>query len=450
MKKSFNFNNLFCLTVFLMLFSCQQNLEDPQFTGKVEFTFNASKNFEGKAAKNNIEDARYVLVKIAKDDGEIVYENEKLELYKFGDDFVSAPLALNPGNYQLLEFMVLDENNQVIYATPLEGSELAPLVTNPLPMDFEVAQDVTLKLVPEVVDVDGTTAEAFGYTTFSFDPILAWDFQLSVFAYDQSTENFELTEADLYVVNGEDTTQTETLEPATNYITLAQDLESYTIIISKEGKQSYVKEFTTEDLRAYLNTPLIVVLEEGNIISLQPGSELGKDALVGSLAPDANHGDVGHFQPYAWTINGALNVVRNFIDFDILNHVQNAEEIDKVYLHLFYNERPPIDPFGQGHHGENSFNVYRITSPWEEMGVTWNTQPSVDESVSVLVPKSTTKTEDYKIDVTVLVKEMVNNPESSYGFALQLIDETPFRTAVFASSDHPNSDLWPKLEIIKK
>ena len=187
------------------------------------------------------------------------------------------------------------------------------------------------------------------------------------------------------------------------------------------------------------------------IIEIQPGPELGKDALVGSIVPNNNYGDVSHFQPYAWTENGILNVIRCFIDFDILSHIENAEEVDKVYLHLFYNpDRPALSPFGKGHHGENAFNIYRITSPWEEMGVIWNTQPSVDESINVLVPKSTTKTEDYKIDVTVLVKEMINNPESSYGFALQLLDETPYRTTVFVSSDHPNSDLWPKLEIIKK
>ena len=146
-----------------------------------------------------------------------------------------------------------------------------------------------------------------------------------------------------------------------------------------------------------------------------------------------------------------ISVVRSYIDFDINHIVDDADEIDQAYLYLFFNNtRGYIEPFGEGHQGENAFLISRITSPWEEMEVTWNTQPGVDNSVNVLAPKSLTRTEDYKIDVTQLVKNMINNPDNSYGFALSLVEEAPYRAAVFASSDHSNSELWPKLEIIKK
>ena len=451
MKKSFNFNNLFCLTVLLMLFSCQQDLEDPQITGKVEFTFNTSKSLEGKAAKNNIEDARYVLVKIAKDDGEVVYENEKLELYKFGDDFVSEPLALSIGNYQLLEFLILDENNQVIFATPLKGSELASLVTNPLPMDFEVAQDVTLKLVPEVVDVDGTTAEAFGYTTFSFDPILVWDFQLSVFAYDYNTENFELTEANLYVINGEDTAQTETLEAAINYIALQQESEHYTLVISKEGYQSYNKEFMAEDLRGYLNNPLVVVLEEGKKIMIKLGPDDGKDSNVSSHWEwvDKNFG-LGSLNVIAWTHNQQINNTKAYIDFEINHKVANADDIEQVYLYLnFCYNCSALPTTGGGNSGDNAMYVRRVTSPWEELSITWNSQPTVSEENKVLVPAGT-KTQDYKIDVTDLVKDMINDPDNSYGFNISLVNYAKYKGVFMASSENVDPAIRPKLEIIKK
>jgi hypothetical protein len=46
-----------------------------------------------------------------------------------------------------------------------------------------------------------------------------------------------------------------------------------------------------------------------------------------------------------------------------------------------------------------------------------------------------------------LLQDNIDNPNSGFGFLLKLKNETPFRLLAFASSDHPNSALHPKLQI---
>jgi hypothetical protein len=51
------------------------------------------------------------------------------------------------------------------------------------------------------------------------------------------------------------------------------------------------------------------------------------------------------------------------------------------------------------------------------------------------------------MDVTNLIQDVMADPSNSFGFLLKLKNETPYRLLAFASSDHPNESLHPKLEI---
>ena len=42
---------------------------------------------------------------------------------------------------------------------------------------------------------------------------------------------------------------------------------------------------------------------------------------------------------------------------------------------------------------------------------------------------------------------MIVDPSAGYGFLLKLLEESYYRIMVFASSDHPNAALHPKLEL---
>ncbi len=48
-------------------------------------------------------------------------------------------------------------------------------------------------------------------------------------------------------------------------------------------------------------------------------------------------------------------------------------------------------------------------------------------------------------DITTLVQEMVNNRAEDYGFIIKLETEDGNKGMYFASSDHPDPNLHPKL-----
>jgi hypothetical protein len=90
----------------------------------------------------------------------------------------------------------------------------------------------------------------------------------------------------------------------------------------------------------------------------------------------------------------------------------------------------------------------RITSPWNEMQVTWNTQPSVTILNEVGREQTTDVHEDFvDLDVTALVSDMVSFPNEAFGFELSLVTEEPYRMLVMASSDHPDPAKRPKLVV---
>ncbi len=179
-------------------------------------------------------------------------------------------------------------------------------------------------------------------------------------------------------------------------------------------------------------------------ITLQPDSAGGKDAEIALIVPNNNYGNSGKCSPYAWTQNSILNVVRPLIEFDLSNIPANATITDAKFT-LFYN--PNYAPLTQ-HNGSNAFWIKRITSTWTENTVTWNTQPTTTSINQVSVPQSLSPTQDYiDIDVTALVQDMINNPATSFGFMLQLQNETPYADVMLASSDNIDKTLHPKIQI---
>jgi len=166
---------------------------------------------------------------------------------------------------------------------------------------------------------------------------------------------------------------------------------------------------------------------------LQPDPERGIDAEVFScfqLGYDSlNFGDIQDICATDWTKSGHESIIRSLIYFD-LSSVPNAAMVKSAKLTLYHNPNSP-----EGQHsslsGSNTSVIQRITSPWSEYDVTWNnhTQNFVD------------------IDVTQLVKDSKNAPQSSYGFLFRQQIEQYYRKLVFASSDYPVDSLRPKLVI---
>jgi predicted heme/steroid binding protein len=153
--------------------------------------------------------------------------------------FVSAPLVLPPGDYQITEFMVAYLGYSVLYATPLEGSPLAPLVDDPLPINFSVVGDAVTDTNVEVVDIRTHEAEDFGYATFGIVDVAHPAFQLAVFK--PIGDELVLSRAHVYLLEGTDTVYNEYVAAAVNEISLvALNLDIYyTLIIEDESYKRY-------------------------------------------------------------------------------------------------------------------------------------------------------------------------------------------------------------------
>jgi len=165
-----------------------------------------------------------------------------------------------------------------------------------------------------------------------------------------------------------------------------------------------------------------------------------------------NWGSLEESGMFAWTSGGKPVTGRALIWFDLsmfsAGHKINLDpsQIKKATLHLYTPETPGFVP--QGNRGENFFQIFRITSPWNESTVTWNTAPSYDAS---LYAKHEVVSVQYNTeivtDVTSLIKKMALNNSTNYGLYIRLATESTYRSIAFGSRENPNTKYRPWLEI---
>lgn len=192
--------------------------------------------------------------------------------------------------------------------------------------------------------------------------------------------------------------------------------------------------------------------DAASTLTLRPDGLEGKDATLWSCMPDANFGNDRDYEAMAWTWNSlglASGVLRGVMEFD-LSTIPAGSCIKSARLSLYNN---PESSENKGEHaslsGSNKALLQRITEPWEEDLVSWENQPDATDKNEVNLRESTRVHEDYlNIDVTGLVQDMVDFPSESFGFLIKLETEAFYRAVIFASSDHPEAKLRPRLVVI--
>ncbi len=182
-------------------------------------------------------------------------------------------------------------------------------------------------------------------------------------------------------------------------------------------------------------------------IILQPDSTAGKDATIRdnqAVIPCPNYPD---FIANAWTYSGVPFVQRSLIDFDLSGIPANAI-ILSAYLSLYGNPQSSNAQLHSSLSGSNEAELLRIMTPWNENTVTWSNQPQTDTLNKIILPQSTSQTQNYlNLNVTSHIQSKITTPASHHGFLFKLVTESHYRCMVFASSDHPDSTKRPRLEI---
>jgi len=184
-------------------------------------------------------------------------------------------------------------------------------------------------------------------------------------------------------------------------------------------------------------------------VTLQPGPDDGKDALLHGLpsVANTNMGDSTQLPAAAWTFSGTPGNVRSVLGFD-LSFIPTGSTINSAYLSLYAWDQTG----GIGQHstlsGSNATWLQRITSSWDEHTVTWNNQPSTTTVNQVSLPATTSPTQNFlNVDVTAMTQDMINDPSAGYAMMLRLQNEAYYRRVNFCSSDHSNSALRPTLVV---
>ncbi len=182
-----------------------------------------------------------------------------------------------------------------------------------------------------------------------------------------------------------------------------------------------------------------------DVLILQPDGQGGKDAIIRSSDPDQNYSDEIELTVNVTAAQGPPLIQRALFEFD-LSKIPDGSEILMAYLSLWYAEGS--DSVHSVATGPNTAFLQRITTSWDEATVTWSNQPSSIITNRVVINSSSEPEEDYpEIDATLLVQDMIDNRENSFGFLLLLETEEGVRGLYFASSDHPDPELRPRLHV---
>ncbi len=220
--------------------------------GTIDFGMNPLVEEALKSAEVNHGQVVGALVTILGEDGAIVYDKHFLNFYSFGESFVTERLSLEPGQYTLEEFLLLDSMNNILWATPLEGSQLAYMVEDPLPMYFNIEANNTTHLHPQVVWVGNHHPGDFGYVTFEVEFVekfcigveyisSCYDWYMDSIA-DPNGNIAPYYPGQFLVFGGEKLILDAPLMPGFNTMYIPRGFEKYTIVVIDCGEQKCFSE----------------------------------------------------------------------------------------------------------------------------------------------------------------------------------------------------------------
>ena len=252
--KSFRFEMGMLLLPLILLTSCvEDEIRDDE---KVNLVFSVAlkENKDGRTIDAQISPGASALISVEMSNGELVVDQQEVALQKDADGYVTAPLRLPQGRYRLVDFMVVDEAGEILYATPRQGSVLSQKSPLSLPYNLVISSNEIFDNKIAVIDTQTKTAKDFGYDSFRRQ---ARSIKLQVYiAKDKKLVN---TSAEALIMKGLDTLMTYQLSANMNSIAFTGDpAETYTLVVVKDSYSRFAQNFSPQNING---KPLKVVLE---------------------------------------------------------------------------------------------------------------------------------------------------------------------------------------------
>jgi gliding motility-associated-like protein len=152
--------------------------------------------------------------------------------------------------------------------------------------------------------------------------------------------------------------------------------------------------------------------------------------------------------------------MRSFVKFDLsaFGKLDPTALPNSAKLDLYYY-RAALAGDEHLNTGNNAFYIERVTGDWAEDTIRWQVpvssgflrMPNVTKMTGnahrILVPATSTATEDVTIDMTDMVRFWLEYPDSNFGFRVVLADETTERQVHFCSSDYDVPQYRPRLTV---
>lgn len=314
------------LTLALAHASCTEEPEPIQKNVRIGFTVLS----ETDVITSLPEDSRLV-VNLQTQNGEAVIDDEEVRFRPGENRFYSAPLDLDFGNFQITDFMIVDQQDNILYAAPKEGATLATRVDHPLDYRFELSPASRgASPILRLLDVRKHDPRDFGYASFRRPRR-----DLSVVATLQ--DQLRPASAKAFILLNRDTIRTYDLRPKVNRITLPEAMnEDYRFVVAKAGYAS-VRYTLSELLATHRNKPVKAILNpaftlkafvdegslmfdcylggpDGTSITVDWGDETTTSYDLVPLEVNVTHA-YAQSGNYPITITGALETITSFYSF---------------------------------------------------------------------------------------------------------------------------------------
>lgn len=300
--------------------SCNEDIETNSQPVRIGFTISSDDEKQG------IPEGSHLVMTIESQGGEPVLQLSEVEFYSSGNRFVTEPLSLPSGRYRITDFMVVDQNDEMLFAVPKKTGVLEKVISHPLDLNFNISPGHNPFATDlQLLSVNNFKPEDFGYQSFK---ILRRLLMIMV-----TTEGSNKpTTAKAFVINDGDTITQYILRARMNIIAVPTGVTPmHRLVVSKDGYAPVT--FTLLDLlrkqyrpvRAILKPAFTMLayinLSSSSTFEFELGTAAGASLFInwGDGSPTEALSQTSHDYPangnYPITITGDIDQITSFYSF---------------------------------------------------------------------------------------------------------------------------------------
>src|ERR1035437_2361673 len=164
------------------------------------------------------------------------------------------------------------------------------------------------------------------------------------------------------------------------------------------------------------STLITGLLKAQNPITITPSDAMVEMATGYPTCASTNYGTYSLFLACDWSASGEL-WIKSFMKVD-LSQIPSGATINQVKLYLYSDGTHANTSLNGSSYKSNACYLLRTTQDWAVNTITWNNQPLAPIVNAVTLSNSTTANQDYVVDITQLVKDMISNPTQGNGLVL--------------------------------